>query len=129
MVISRLDYCDSFYTGLPLILTQKLQLVQIAVAQVLNGTLLRAHIQLVLCQLHWLQIEYKIRFKYLVITFKALNDLGPTSYRTTSSGILLKEHYTVRRKICCLSLAWRICDSPQPEPGPFQPGGLVELSA
>ena len=31
-----------------------------------------------LSQLHWLQIEDKIRFKVLFLTFEALNDLEPS---------------------------------------------------
>lgn len=37
----------------------------------------RAHTQSVLYQLHWHQIKYWIRFRVLVLTFKAPNCLGP----------------------------------------------------
>ena len=69
-VTSRIDFCNSLYTGLPLNLLQKLQLVQNAAAQVLMGTQWRAHITPVLSQQHWLQIGDRIRFKVLVLTFK-----------------------------------------------------------
>lgn len=45
-------FCNSFYTVLPLKLTQKLQFVQIAAAWLLTGTPVTAHIQDMLCQLH-----------------------------------------------------------------------------
>ena len=45
--------------------------------RVLTGTRWREHITPVLSQLHWLQIEDRIRFKVLILTFKALNGLGP----------------------------------------------------
>ena len=77
----RLDYCNSLYAGLPLNLLRKLQLVQNAVARVLTGTQWRAHMTPVLSQLHWLQVGDRIRFKVLVLTFKALNSLGPLYLR------------------------------------------------
>ena len=40
------------------------------------GTQWRAHMTPALSQLHWLQIGNRIRFKVLVLTFKALNGLG-----------------------------------------------------
>ena len=74
-VTSRLDFCNSLYTELPLNLLRKLQLVQNAAAWVLTGTQWRAHITPVLAQLHWLQIGDRIRFKVLVLTFKAVRTL------------------------------------------------------
>lgn len=54
-----------------------LRLVQNAVASVFAGTPCVAHIHPTLRQLHWLLVEYRIEFKILVLTFKALNDLEP----------------------------------------------------
>ena len=76
-VTSRLDYCNSLYAGLPLNLLRKFQRVQNAAARVLTGTRWGAHIIPVLSQLHWLQIGDRIKFKVWVLTFKALNGLGP----------------------------------------------------
>lgn len=76
-VSSRVDYCNSLYAGLPLILIWKLQLVQKAVVWVLMGMPWTAYIQSVLRHLHWLLAENQLRFKVLVLTFKALRGLGP----------------------------------------------------
>ncbi|XP_053224999.1 uncharacterized protein LOC128403884 [Podarcis raffonei] len=81
MVTSRLDYCNSLYAGLPLKLTQKLQWVQNAAARLLTGSVPWEHIHPVLFKLHWLPVEYRIRFKVLLLTFKALHGLGPSSLR------------------------------------------------
>ena len=54
-----------------------LQLVQNAAARILTRTKCFEHITPVLASLHWLPIQFRIDFKVLVITFKALNGLAP----------------------------------------------------
>uniref|UniRef100_A0A803TXA2 Reverse transcriptase domain-containing protein n=1 Tax=Anolis carolinensis TaxID=28377 RepID=A0A803TXA2_ANOCA len=80
-VISRLDYCNALYIGLPLSVIRKLKLVQNAAARLLAGVPARWRITPILQQLHWLPIEYRITFKILVLTFKALHGLGPAYLR------------------------------------------------
>ena len=87
VVTSRLDLCNLLYTGLPLSLLQKLQLVQNEAARVLTGTQWRAHMTPVLSQLHWLQIGDRIRFKVLLLTFKALKTVWDQCICRTASSI------------------------------------------
>ncbi|KAF7249458.1 RNA-directed DNA polymerase from mobile element jockey [Varanus komodoensis] len=77
LVTSCLDFCNAFYVGLPLKTVQTLQLVQNRAARLLTGTGRYAHMTPVLRQLHWLPIEAWAQFKVLVMTYKALNGLGP----------------------------------------------------
>lgn len=98
-MVIRLDYHNSFYAYLPLKLIQKLQLIQVA-AQILMGTLWRAHMQPVLHQLHWHPVKYRIRFKILVVIFKALRmqgslALSPSIWSQEDAGL---------RVTCCLRL-------------------------
>ncbi|KAF7244648.1 FRAS1-related extracellular matrix protein 1 [Varanus komodoensis] len=77
LVTSRLDFCNALYVGLPLKTVRTLQLVQNRAARLLTGTGRYAHMTPVLHQLHWLPIEARAQFKVLIMTYKALNGLGP----------------------------------------------------
>ncbi|KAF7248266.1 KICSTOR complex protein ITFG2 [Varanus komodoensis] len=63
--------------GLPLKTVRILQMMQNRAARMLTGTGHYSHITPVLYQLCWLPIEVRAQFKELVITYKALNGLGP----------------------------------------------------
>lgn len=65
-----------FFARLPLKLTLRLQSVHNVVAWIPTGTPWTPHIHPVLRQLHWLQVEWWVRFKLLVLTFKPLNGQG-----------------------------------------------------
>ncbi len=63
--------------GLPNYLTTKLQYVQISAARLLTSTHKCDHITPVLIQLHWLHVKFRIDFKMLLLTFKALHNKTP----------------------------------------------------
>ncbi len=55
----------------------KLQSVQNSAARILTGTKTSEHISPVLESLHWLPVRFRIDFKILMLTYKALHGLAP----------------------------------------------------
>ena len=77
LIFSRIDYCNSLLSGIAKGTINRLQLVMNAAARLLTRTKMREHITPVLASLHWLPVEYRIKFKTLMFVFKALNGLAP----------------------------------------------------
>ena len=80
-VSSKLDHCNSLLYGLPNYQVKKLQHVQNAAARLISLSRKHEHITPILLNLHWLPIHYRIMFKILLITYKALNNLTPSYIR------------------------------------------------
>ena len=78
---SKLDYCNSLLYGLPNYHVKKVQHAQNAAARLMSLARKHEHITPILLNLHWLPIRYRIVFKILLITYKALNNLAPSYIR------------------------------------------------
>ena len=76
-VSSRLDYCNGLFTCLSKKELSRLQYVQNSAARLLIRTNRRAHITPILKSLHWLPVSFRINFKILVLTFRALHGQAP----------------------------------------------------
>ncbi len=74
---SRLDYCNALLCGCPASSINKLQIVQKAAARVLTRSRKYDHITPILRSLHWLPIKFRISYKILLLTYKALNGIAP----------------------------------------------------
>ena len=68
---------DAIHIGLPKYQIDRLQSVLNTAARIITFTCKYDHITPVLVRLHWLPVFYRIRFKVLLLTYKALNDLSP----------------------------------------------------
>ena len=78
LVTSRLDYGNALLHGQPQILTQRLQKIQNIAARIVTRTPRREHITPVLHNLHWLPVAARIKYRVLLLTYKALHDKCPS---------------------------------------------------
>ena len=76
-IMGRIDYCNSLLHGLPTTHINKLQRVQNAAARLICSTPRFSRITPVLYSLHLLPVRFRIVFKILIITFKAIHGQAP----------------------------------------------------
>ena len=77
LVISCLDYCNSLLAGLPASAIRPLQLIQNAAARLVFNLPKFTHSTPLLRSLHWLPVAARIRFKTLLLAYRAANGSGP----------------------------------------------------
>ena len=120
-VSSRVDYCNSLLYGLPAYQLNKLQRVQNAAARLILQESKYCHVRPLLCNLPWLPVKFRIDFKIILLTYKAVNGLAafyPQEFiylkeackyklRSHCDGLLLNPvKFNVSRSIIC-----RCCSS------------------
>ena len=81
LVTSRMDYCNAMLNGIPNTLMHKLQRVQNTAARIVTRTSRCSHITPVLKELHWLPLKYRVQYKTLTFTYKALHEQSPDYIR------------------------------------------------
>ena len=81
-VSSRIDYCNSLLYGIPEYAITKLQRVQNLAARVVTRSSKYSSITPTLKKLHWLPMKYRIIFKVVLLTFKALHGVAPHYLKT-----------------------------------------------
>ena len=90
-VASRLDYCNSFLAEVPRCQVNRLQKLQNKAARIVSRTKPTCHITPVLRELHWLPVEFRIKFKVLCFAYGCKTGTAPP-YITE----LVKEYQPVR---------------------------------
>ncbi|KAK3543099.1 hypothetical protein QTP70_010645 [Hemibagrus guttatus] len=78
LVISRLDYCNSLLAGLSLNAICPLQMIQNAASRLVFNLPKFSHTTPLLRSLHWLLVAARIRFKTLMLAYKAKNGPAPS---------------------------------------------------
>jgi hypothetical protein len=76
-VTSRLDYCNSLLCGIPHHQLDRIQAVQNAAARLVTRSRKFDHVTPVLKNLHWLRIEYRIKYKICLTTYKIIHGQCP----------------------------------------------------
>jgi exonuclease III len=77
LVHSKLDYCNSLLLNLPSTQTKRLQLVINSAARAVTKSPKFHHITPILKSLHWLNINERIQYKVLSLTYKTLSSSRP----------------------------------------------------
>ena len=78
LVFTQLDYCNALLVGVPKYLATKLQSIQNVAARTVLQKSKFTRVTPLLIELHWLPVEYRIKFKILLLTYKGLNhDTSP----------------------------------------------------
>ena len=83
LVLSRIDYCNSLYYGLPDTSLNPLYKVFNSAARLVSRTPRFSPTSPSLVRLHWLPLKYRMKFKICLIMFKIKNKISPV-YLTNS---------------------------------------------
>ena len=78
--MSKLDYCNVAFSGLPRCELDRLQSVINAAARLTVGAQRYEHITPLLADLHWLRIPQRIQYKLCVLVFNCVHGSAPVSY-------------------------------------------------
>ncbi|XP_073424131.1 uncharacterized protein [Dendrobates tinctorius] len=77
LIHSRLDYCNALLIGLPVTRLSPLQSILNAAARIVHLGNRYSDASALRQSLHWLPVHYRIQFKVLVLTHKALHSAAP----------------------------------------------------
>ena len=80
LILSKLDYCNSLFYGIPTKLLDKLQKVQNAAAKIVFKAKKIDHVTPLLKKLHWLPIVARIEYKIASICYKYFTQIEFPSY-------------------------------------------------
>ena len=94
-VSSRLDIMNSLLYDVPKTHTKKLEYIQHHAARVIEQVHRSCPITPILKELHWLPVEYRSKYKILLLVYKSLHGKGP-DYLASMLKEYQQDHYTLR---------------------------------
>jgi hypothetical protein len=78
LVLSRLDYCNCVFFGLPATQLRRLQAVQNSAARLIFNLRRSDHISDALISLHWLRVAERTRYKMADLVYRSLHGQTPS---------------------------------------------------
>ena len=96
LIVSKVDYCNSLFIGLPNVTLRKLQSILNRSARLIFNLPPRVPTTSSLIELHWLPVRARIEFKICLITFKALKFNQPSYIRELLSFSSLESNLALR---------------------------------
>ena len=76
-IFSRIYYCNGLLNGVPKYQIHKLQRIQNMVARLVHKLPKFSHVTPLVIDLHWLPVEYHIKYKLLLFTYKGIHQMTP----------------------------------------------------
>ena len=98
-VISRLDYCNSIYYGLPKFQLKKLQKILNRSVRLIKGLSPQDRITPAMIDLHWLPVKARLEYKINILTYQALKFGKPKYIRDLLSEFSTNSHLILRHNV------------------------------
>lgn len=95
-IVSRVDYCNSLFLGLPNYLLKRLQSIMNRSARLIFSLAPGVPTTRFLIKLHWLPIKARIEFKICLLVFKALRFKQPKYIADMLSPLVVESNLTLR---------------------------------
>ena len=86
LVVSKVDYCNSVFAGIPGQLEDRLQTVLNAAASLVFSARRSERIPPLLCELNWLRVPERVTFRLCVLAYRCLHGTAPTYLAESSSS-------------------------------------------
>ena len=99
-ITSHIDFANSLLFRVPATCLQKLQRVLNIDARIVTLTSKQDHITSILKTLHWLPIDQGVKYKILVLTFRALHDSAPSYIKDLLTTYEPTRSYVLEDRIC-----------------------------
>ena len=77
VILSKIDYCNCLYYGCQPFTINQLQIIQNRACRLIFGLRKREPTEEKLVELHWLRVQERIEFKFLLLVYKCIHGLAP----------------------------------------------------